>query len=233
MNRRKEYILITVINVVFAICTRTFLGSMLYISLIEIDRTTYSAMIGWFLYGSSLCMVLLWGKKKLCRWNKLFLSAVVPGVLIVAARAVFDYISDQFIWSIWSMCKIACISGVLSDVFGISLTVVLFLLLVKGKIKWTKLVMKPILCILMDALAYAGALIAIYSAIDRMTMLIGTTTENIYKIDYYFAYGFILPINVWTYTFLMIMLWWLMRTLYVEEKEVIRDQPSGDYAQNR
>lgn len=217
MNRRKEYILIAVINVVFAICTRVFLGSMLYISLIEIDGTTYSAMIGWFLYGSSLCMVLLCGKKELQVWNKLFLSAAVCGVLIVVVRAAFDYISDQFIWSVWSSCKIACISGVLSDIFGVFLTVVLFLLFVKGKKKWTKLVLKPILWILVDILIYAGSLIGVYSEIDQMTKLIGTTEENIYKIDYYFAYGFILPINVWTYTFLMIILWWLMRSLYVQE----------------
>lgn len=95
-----------------------------------------------------------------------------------------------------------------------------FLLFVKEKKKWTERTKKPFLWITADALLYAAALLGIYSEIDRMTRRIGTTEENITKIDYYYAYGFVLPINVWTYTFFMIMLWWLMRTLYDEEKEI-------------
>ena len=177
MGRRGEYILVTVINVMFAIYTRIFMGSMLYISLIEIGGITYSAMIGWFLYVCSLCVVLLWERRELYGWKKICL--------------------------------------LLSDIFGVFLTVMLFLLFVKGKKKWTERVKKPFLWITADALLYAAALLGIYSEIDRMTRLIGTTEENITKIDYFYAYGFVLPINVWTYTFFMIMLWWLMRTLYV------------------
>lgn len=33
---------------------------------------------------------------------------------------------------------------------------------------------------------------------------------------------FAFPINVWTYTFFMIIFWRLMGTLYDEEKEIIR-----------
>ncbi len=215
MGRRGEYILVTVINVMFAIYTRIFMGSMLYISLIEIGGITYSAMIGWFLYVCSLCVVLLWERRELYGWKKICLLSAGTSVVMVMMRAVFDYISDQFIWSIWSMYKILCLSGILSDIFGIFLTVALFLLFVKGKKKWTERVKKPFLWITADALLYAAALLGIYSEIDRMTRLIGTTEENITKIDYFYAYGFVLPINVWTYTFFMIMLWWLMRTLYV------------------
>ena len=215
MSRRKELFLVTVINVMFAIYTRIFMGSMLYISLIEIGGITYSAMIGWFLYVCSLCVVLLWERRELYGWKKIGLLSAGTSVVMVMMRAVFDYISDQFIWSIWSMYKILCLSGILSDIFGIFLTVALFLLFVKGKKKWTERVKKPFLWITADALLYAAALLGIYSEIDRMTRLIGTTEENITKIDYFYAYGFVLPVNVWTYTFFMIMLWWLMRTLYV------------------
>ncbi|GFI04233.1 hypothetical protein IMSAG025_01334 [Muribaculaceae bacterium] len=215
MSRRKELFLVTVINVMFAIYTRIFMGSMLYISLIEIGGITYSAMIGWFLYVCSLCVVLLWERRELYCWKKICLLSAGTSVVMVMMRAVFDYISDQFIWSIWSMYKILCLSGILSDIFGIFLTVALFLLFVKGKKKWTERVKKPFLWIIADALLYAAALLGIYSEIDRMTRLIETTEENITKIDYFYAYGFVLPINVWTYTFFMIMLWWLMRTLYV------------------
>ena len=103
MSRRKELFLVTVINVMFAIYTRIFMGSMLYISLIEIGGITYSAMIGWFLYVCSLCVVLLWERRELYGWKKICLLSAGTSVVMVMMRAVFDYISDQFIWSIWSM----------------------------------------------------------------------------------------------------------------------------------
>lgn len=215
MSRRKELFLVAVINIMFAIYTRLFMKSMLYIPLIKMGKTTYPTIIGWFFYVCGLCIVLLWGKKELYGWKKICLLSAGTGISVVVVRGVFDYVADQFIWSIWSRYKIACITGVLSDIFGVFLTVMLFLLFVKGKKKWTERVKKPLLWITADALLYAAALLGIYSEIDRMTRLIGTTEENITKIDYFYAYGFVLPINVWTYTFFMIMLWWLMRTLYV------------------
>ena len=154
------------------------MGSMLYISLIEIGGITYSAMIGWFLYVCSLCVVLLWERRELKGWKKICLLSAGTSVVMVMMRAVFDYISDQFIWSIWSMYKILCLSGILSDIFGIFLTVALFLLFVKGKKKWTERVKKPFLWITADALLYAAALLGIYSEIDRMTRLIATIMLN-------------------------------------------------------
>ena len=64
--------------------------------------------------------------------------------------------------------------------------------------------------------SYIIGLIWIFT--DRTSILeqIGASEENVWKVDLYFAHA-ILPLSVWTYTYLMIFFWWLMRTLYSDE----------------
>lgn len=217
MNRKKEYILITAINVFFAVYTSDCLGHMPYISLIEIYSVTYLAMFGWFMYGSGICFVLRWEKLAKEGWIRSIITSIGIGILIITIKAVFDYISGQFSGEDWSQIKIASIAGILTDIFGIFLTVVLFLVFVKGKRQWSKQAKKPAKWILTDVIIYILGICWVSSERGVMLRILGESEENFWKADYYYAHKFLAPLNVWSYTFLMIMLWWLMRSLYVEE----------------
>ena len=219
MNRKKEILVIIIINVLFAVYTRFCLGNTLYIPFMK-SGNIFLEIVGWFLYGGSLCLILQQEKIALHRFKEVFLEIFKAGVIIVVIRFVFDGIANQFMLFGWSKCKEVCISGILTDTFGILLTINLFVFFTKGKSRWTKQVWKPLLGIMVDILVYAGVIIFVCDKIDRMSKLAGATEENLSKIDLYFSQDFLLPVNVWTYAVLMIMLWLFMRMFYVEEDVV-------------
>lgn len=220
MNKNKilEYILVVIINVFFAFYTNLFLGGIPYISLQIVTEKTYLSIIGWFLYGGLLYMILKWDNIHIKGKFRFILGAVAVGLVTVLLKAVLDYSTSTLIADRISLIMTVVIEGIIYDIFGIGLILFIFILFVKRKRHWSKQSNKPFIWIMVDVVVYIIGLIRIFTGSSNMMKLIGTSEENIRKIDLYYAHV-ALPLNVWTYTFLMIFFWWLMRTLYNEEEE--------------
>lgn len=223
-NRTMEYILVVIINVFFAFYTNLFLGGIPYISLRIVTEKTYWAIIGWFLYGGLYYMVLKWDSLHKISKFKHILSSIVVGLLTALLKAILDYLVSILITDRLSLITTAVADGMIYDVFGVGLIVFLFIASVKGERHWSEQSKKPFKWIMIDVVVYIIGLIWIFT--DRTSILeqIGTSEENIWKVDLYFAHA-VLPLSVWTYTFLMIFFWWLMRTLYSDkgDKQLISE----------
>lgn len=215
-NRTKEYILVVIINVFFAYYTNLFLGGIPYISLQIVTEKTYWSIIGWFIYGGLFHMVLKWDSIHIKSEYKHIFRSIAVGFLTAFSKAVFDYLTSILIADRLSLITTAVVYGIIYDVFGMGLISLLFIVFVKGKRHWSELSEKPFRWITVDAVVYIMGLIWIFFDSTSILEQIGVSEENILKVDYYYAHV-ILPLNVWTYTFLMIFFWWLMRTLYNDE----------------
>lgn len=215
-NRALEYVLVIVINVFFAGYTNLFLGGIPYISLRIITEKTYWAIIGWFLYGGLFYMVLKWDSLHTKSKFKHILGSIVVGLLTALLKAVLDYLTSILIADRFSLIATAVVDGIIYDVFGIGLMSLLFIVFIKGKRHWSEQSKKPFKWIMADVVVYIIGLIWTFFDSTSILEQIGVSEENIRKVDYYYAHA-VLPLNVWTYTFLMIFFWWLMRTLYSDE----------------
>lgn len=218
MNKTLEYIWVVIINVFFAFYTNLFLGGIPYISLHIVTEKTYWAIVGWFLYGGFSYMVLRWDSIHIKREFKHILGAVAVGILTACSKAVLDYLTSTLIADRISLITTVIVEGIIYDVFGIGLIALLFIVFVKGKKQWSELSKKPFRWIVVDAVVYIIGLIWIFFDSTSILEQIGVSEENIRKVDLYYAHV-ALPLNVWTYTFLMIFFWWLMRSLYNDEEE--------------
>lgn len=216
-SRTKEYILVTAVNILFAFYTLIFLNGVLYISLHIVTTITYFAACGWFLYGCSLYMILKWDNTHSYGQVRHILASVAIGLLTVLAKAIWDYFSGILIPSSYSLMIAAVIRGTVDGIFGGSCIILLFLKFIKGRKQWSERAQKPARWILADVCVYIAGIIVTAYAASRVSEVIEKSDENLLKMDIYFAHGFILPLNVWTYAFFATILWWFMRSLYVRE----------------
>lgn len=216
-KRTTEYILVATVNVLFAFYTFIFLNGVPYISLHIVTITTYFAVCGWLLYGCFLYMILKWDNTNIYGRVRHILVSVAIGFLAVLAKAILDYFSGVLIPSSYSLMKATVIGGTVDGIFGGSFIILLFLKFEKGKKQWSERAQKPARWILADVCVYIAGIIVTAYATSRVSEVIEKSDENLLKMDIYFARGFILPLNVWTYTFFAIIVWWFMRTLYIHE----------------
>lgn len=217
-NRTMEYVLVIIINVVFAIYTNFLLNGIPYISLQIVTKITYLAVACWFLYGCFLYMVLKRDSIHIEGIFKHILRACVVGILTSFSKAVLDYLTSLLMADRFSFITNAVVNGIIYNAFGIGLIAILFTVFVKGKRQWSERSGKPFKWIMVDVAVYLIGLFRIFFESTRILKQIGTSEENIWKTDYYYAHA-VLPLNLRAYIFLMIFFWWLMRTLYSNEED--------------
>lgn len=216
MSRKKEYLLVTIINLMFAGYTYRFLGKIPYISLDNPDRYTYLGMLGWFLYGGSLCLILLWKQIEMNGVQDILLKSIGTGIVVVIARTIMDFILDNFIGIGLGWCKTILIGGILTIFFGVFITIIYLTLFVREKKKWSKYSILPTIFILIGILLYFLMLARILYEKKCKIEWLGTGEDVLYQIDNYYALA-IVVVNFWIYFYLMIFLWWFMRSLCVGE----------------
>lgn len=215
-NRTMEYILVVIVNVAFATYTNFFLNGIPYISLQIVTKITYWAVACWFLYGCFLYMVLMRDSIHIKGIFKHILRSCVVGILTALSKAALDYSTSLLMADRFSFIANAVVNGIIYNAFGIGLIALFFVVFVKGKRQWSEQSRKPFKWIMVDVVVYLISLIWIFFESTSVLEQIGVSEENIWRVDYYYAHA-ILPLNLRTYTFLMIFFWWLMRTLYSDE----------------
>ena len=200
--RKQEYVAVVIINVVFAIFSYFFYSSVRKISTIKIYENVPVAAIGWFLYGGCLCLALRHEKIEDQGRNRTILKAVIFGVFVAIAKMGLDYVTDWI--GVGRFREIFIASGVENALFGLLITVILFAVFVRGKVRWS----------VQSANLIAG--------IVGLLMLY-TMGVNILGVSYDEAE--MISLNVGAYALFMVLLWWLLNTLY-EQKESEKDKSS-------
>lgn len=216
MSRKKEYLAVAIIHLLFAKYNDIFLAKIPDISLMEIDYFTYLAILGWFLYGGGLCMVLIWKEVKIKGIIKSLMKAMVTGTVVVLARIITDYFIDHFIKSGGKWVNLMVVFGILNIIFGSFLIVILFLVYVKERKGWNKHSVMPSIFIFAEIAVYICGLTRLFYEEKCKIELMGTGEKILYQIDYYYALA-IVAFNWLTYPFFIISLWWFIRTLCVGE----------------
>lgn len=196
--RKQEYVAVIIINVVFAIFSYLLYTSVRDISTIKIYENVPAAAIGWFLYGGGLCLALRHEKIENQGRNRAILKAVIFGVFVAVAKMGLDYVID-WISTTW-IAKILVVSGVENGLFGLLITVLLFAVFVRGKVRWSVQSANPI-----------AGIVAV--------LMLYTQGVNILKESYYNVAKMI-SLNVWLFAVFMILLWWLLNILYDEKENV-------------
>ena len=97
--------------------------------------------------------------------------------------------------------------------FGAVLIIMLFMVFVKEKRGLTKATIRPAILIVFLLLVYLLVQEWVSYKSIHLEGWEGTTREVMQQKDYYFAYVYLLPLNLWIHTCFMILFWWFMRTL--------------------
>lgn len=193
--RKQEYVAVIIINIVFAIFSYLLYTSARDISAIKIYESVPVAAIGWFLYGGCLCLALRHEKIEDQGRNRAILKAVIFGVFASIAKIGLDYVADWISVSYyWEDKKIFAAAGVENGLFWFFVIVILFAIIVRGKVHWSLDALGLILGMVTVILFY----ISLWSCIDSETQGIS--------------------LNVWFFALFMVLLWWLLNTLY-DQKE--------------
>ena len=188
--RKKEYVAVIIINVVFAIFSYLLYTSVRDISTIKIYENVSGVAIGWFLYGGCLCLEKIEDQGR----NSAILKAVIFGVFAAIAKIGLDCVTDLIVTSYWETKEILVVSGVENGLFWFFIIVILFAVIVRGKVHWSFDAWGPILGMATVILFY----ISLWTYLDSETQLIS--------------------LNVWFFAAFMVLLWWLLNTLY-DQKE--------------
>lgn len=201
--RGAEYVAIIVINVIFAAFSYFLFHSVDEVSAIKIYENVYAAAIGWFLYGGCLCLALRCERIEEQKWARPILKAVVFGILSSAVKMGLDHVTDWIIIENWSLIKTFFVSGAVNGVFAFLMMAILFAVSVKGKVNWTLQAAKPIAGMAVVAMFY-----------------IWKKNPDVWTYESYLSRK--ISMNVWTFAFFMIFLWWLLNILHSEKESVDR-----------
>ena len=195
--RKKEYVAVIIINIVFANFSYVLYTSVRKISTIKIYENASAAAIGWFLYGGCLYLALRHEKIEEQGRNRVILKAVIFGVFAAIAKIGLDFVTDWIGVTggvIGRFKAIFIASGVENGLFWFFIIVILFAVIVRGKVHWTFDALGPILGMATVILFY----ISLWPYLDSETQLIS--------------------LNVWFFAAFMVLLWLLLNTLY-DQKE--------------
>lgn len=198
--RKQEYVSIIIINVIFAFFFFILFHSVREVSAIKIYKNVYIAAVGWFLYGTLLCLLKRDKIKEQKLAGRTIFKAALFGVLTAAAKIGLDYVTDWISTVYWGAEEIFVVSEVVNVLFGFLITVILFAVFVRGKVRWSIQSANSIAVMIMMLIFYIPG--------------VNVLKENYY----YYDRAKIISLNVGAFALFMVLLWWLLNTLY-DQKE--------------
>ncbi len=209
-SRKWEINLIIIIHLVFACCMHFFLGNVSDITSMRVYDNTWLAMLGWFLYGTSLCLTLKWEKIVQLEWRQAVFAALGAGMVTVTARIVLDHMLDTILLDTWNQRGIMRASLIITGIFCLALIRILFAIFTEREKNSPTEAHMPIIIMAVIAILY----------LVEYTFSCGWVEKE----DLEYAYQVVLPVYVWSSAYFIMIFWALMRMRCVNKSDSIKKE---------
>ena len=215
-NRKNEYTMILVINILLALYISIFLYGSPYALYKLFSVHTLLSVLGWILYAGGLYLILIWGEEGAGINQQSMVTALLIGGGTAILKAVIDVVTNYLLsYIVPSNITGTVMKGFRNCAFGFAFLYFLFHYFFKGR-KWTAKVsrkQKGAMLVLIVCYILAIMLVRVKAAL----LFSGIDSENIYA---YFMQGAtagideVNGINKWFFAVFMILSWKIMRSCY-------------------
>lgn len=220
-NRKNEYTMILVINLLLALYTSIFLYGSPYALYNLFSIHTLLSVLGWTLYAGSLYLILLRSEKGTENKQQGMVSALMIGGGTAILKAVIDVVTNYLLsYIVPSNITGTGIKGIRNCAFGFAFLYFLFHHFFKGREQTATVSRKQKGAMIMLAVCYILALLLV--RVKVALQFSGIDSENLYT---YFMEGAtagideVNGINKWFFAVFMVLLWWIMRSRYAGNED--------------
>lgn len=222
-NRKQEYIMIAVINILFLLYTSVFMYGTPYALYDFFTTHTYLTVLEWALYAGSMYLILIWSEGNLQDKGKHLGIALLIGTGTAIAKVIVDVLTNHLLSYIApANFTNTMIKGVRNGVIGFLFIYFLFHFFSKGKCRLSNTTPKQEKAFAIVIACYILVLILIQFMISFNASVFGADSFNMYSFMELATIGVkeINGANKWFFTIVMIMTWWLVRTWFEEDSEI-------------
>ena len=213
-NRKNEYTMIIVINILLALYTSIFLYGSPYALYNLISVHTLLSVLGWALYAGGLYLILVWSEEGAEFNQQCMVTTLLIGEGIAILKAVIDVVTNYLLsYMVPSNITSTAMKGVRNCAFGFAFLYFLFHYFFKGRERIAKVSRKQKGAMLVLIVCYILAIMLV--RVKVALLFSGIDLENLYT---YFMQGAtagideVNGINKWFFAVFMILSWKIMRS---------------------
>lgn len=224
LKKEINYLCIIVATLLHGLITYLELGSMPYISLLNINKVAIIAFLIWMFYGITLGYVTqTWIVNETISYKR-YLKSIVFGIVVALGKGILDLVTSLITQNIESAMVLAVIIGSLTMIFGAVIMIAVVFLFARKKVDFTfsKIVKKGAMVLLGIVMIYIIIIGNYFRQNQQAILRFDATLEEIQNLDYHFAFK-ILNGNIIMYVLFYIVFWFCLnvglcaKTLPVEE----------------
>lgn len=218
-NRKNEYMMILVINLLFLLYTRYGSSYALY-NLFSVH--TLLSVLGWTLYAGGLYLILVWSEEGAEINQQCMVTALLIGVGTAILKAVIDVFTNYlFSYIVPSNITGTGVKGVRNCALGFVFLHFLFLYFFKGRERTANVSRRQKGAMLILIACYILALVLVRVKVSLQFS--GFDSENLYAAFTFMQVATagineVNSINKWFFAGFMILSWHMMRSRYAENE---------------